>query len=114
MNSPRDPRQRTSREVARREADTLRKRISQHMSGFVGTRRRGLALTQSELGGLTGMHATMVSNLEAGAIANPSIAQCIMLARALDCSLSDLIGLEFDGEWRHATDHAARGAANPD
>jgi transcriptional regulator with XRE-family HTH domain len=95
------------RELSRREADALRKRIAAHMSEYVSIKRNMLLLTQRQLADMTGMHATMISNLEAGAIANPSIVQCIMLAKALGCTLGDLTGA--DVQCGQKTTHAKKG-----
>lgn len=83
-------------EKARLETEALRKRIAAHIPRYVNARRKDLGMAQARLSLLSGLHPTMLSGLEGGACANPSIAVCIMLARALECSLADLIGIDLD------------------
>lgn len=55
-------------------------------------RRQAAGLTQAALGELVGMKGTAVRRLETSPDANPTLETVRKLAKALDCSMSDLTG----------------------
>ena len=85
----------TTQERARRSVETLRRRISSHIALSIRARRDELGMSQARLSVLSGVHATMICNIEGGDTANPSIAVALSLAHALNCPLSTLIGVEL-------------------
>lgn len=85
----------TPQERARRAVETLRRRVSARMAMGVRERREELGMSQARLSVLSGVHTTMICNIEAGATGNPSIAVALSLAHALNCPLSTLIGVEL-------------------
>ena len=82
-------------EKARRSVEALRRHASGCMAMGVRERREELGMSQARLSVLSGVHATMICNIEGGDTANPSIAVALSLAHALNCPLSTLIGVEL-------------------
>ena len=62
-----------------------------HIGNIVKSRRLDLGLTQQELEDRSGVTQSMISKLEKGTAHNISIEALRKLAKALDCSLVDLL-----------------------
>lgn len=54
--------------------------------------RRAKEVTQKELGEMSGIHWTTISEIERGARVNVSVETLVKLSRALGCTLDDLVG----------------------
>ncbi len=68
-----------------------------HIGDIVKNRRLGLGLTQQELEAGSGVTQSMISKLEKGTARNISVDALRKLAKALNCSLVDLLPEEDKG-----------------
>ena len=62
-----------------------------HIGNIVKSRRLDLGLTQQELEDRSGVTQSMISKLEKGTASNISVEALRKLAKALNCSLIDLL-----------------------
>jgi len=62
-----------------------------HIGGIIRQKRKSLSLTQDELAAKSQVTQSMISKLEAGSIDNVSLEALRKLAKALRCSVVDLL-----------------------